>query len=169
MGDDDDDHTFETVESGASDTYPQQAGEIKKGSHVMIKGHPCKVAEVTTSKTGKHGHAKAHIVAIDIFTGKKYEDLCPCSHNISVPFVKREEYQMLTADGDTGAVSLLTEAGETKDDLNLPTFVSIGEPTDDDKKLTEEILKWIDEGKDFQVIVLSACGQEKIIQTKAAV
>lgn len=25
--------------------------------------------EVSTSKTGKHGHAKAHIVAIDIFTG----------------------------------------------------------------------------------------------------
>ena len=26
--------------------------------------------EVSTSKTGKHGHAKAHIVAIDIFTGR---------------------------------------------------------------------------------------------------
>merc|ERR1719321_241748 len=78
------------------------------------------------------------------------EDLCPTSHNVSVPFVKREEYQMLTADGDTGAVSLLTESGETKDDLNLPTFVSVGEPTDDDKKITEEILKWLDEGKDFK-------------------
>ena len=165
----DDEPTFESADAGASDVYPAEAGTLRKGSHVMIKGHPCKVAEVTTSKTGKHGHAKAHIVAIDIFTGKKYEDLCPCSHNVSVPFVKREEYQMLTADGDTGAVSLLTESGETKDDLNLPTFVSIGEPTEDDKKLTEEILKWIDEGKDFQVIVLSACGTEKIIQTKASV
>jgi len=35
----------------------------------------------------------------------------------------------------------LTESGDTKDDLNLPTFVTVGEPTDDDKKLTEEILK----------------------------
>merc|ERR1712127_844913 len=161
--------TFESGDAGAAEVYPAEAGTLRKGSHVMIKGHPCKVAEVSTSKTGKHGHAKAHIVAIDIFTGKKYEDLCPCSHNISVPFVKREEFTMLTADADTGAVSLLTETGETKDDLNLPTFVSIGEPTDDDKKLTEEILKWLDEGKDFQVIVLAACGQEKIIQTKASV
>jgi len=165
----DDEPTFESADAGASDVYPAEAGTLRKGSHVMIKGHPTKVAEVTTSKTGKHGHAKAHIIAIDIFTGKKYEDLCPCSHNVSVPFVKREEYQMLTADPDTGAVSLLTEAGDTKDDLNLPTFVSIGEPTDDDKKVTEEILKWLDEGKDFQVIVLSACGTEKIIQTKLAV
>ena len=31
---------------------------------------PCKIVEMSTSKTGKHGHAKVHMVAIDIFTGK---------------------------------------------------------------------------------------------------
>lgn len=91
-----------------------QAGEIRKGSHLMIKGRPCKCIEVSTSKTGKHGHAKAHIVAIDIFTGKKMEDLCPTSHNLDVPFVKKTEYQLLTADADTGEVSLLQENGDTK-------------------------------------------------------
>merc|ERR1712110_341696 len=95
---------FESTESGASHTYPLQAGEIRKGSHMMIKGHPCKVAEVSTSKTGKHGHAKAHIVALDIFTAKKYEDLCPTSHNVSVPNVKRTEYQLLNADAQSGEV-----------------------------------------------------------------
>merc|ERR1711870_73300 len=146
--------------------YPMQAGEIRKGSHVMIKGHPCKVAEVSTSKTGKHGHAKAHIVAIDIFTGKKLEDLCPTSHNLDVPFVKKVEYQVLSTDDDTGEVSLLQEDGSTKDDLNLPTFVKVGEPTDDDKKVVDEILKGMDEGKQVNVIVQAACGEEKIIQTK---
>merc|ERR1712014_572856 len=110
-----------------------QAGEIRKGSYLMIKGHPCKCAEVSTSKTGKHGHAKAHIVALDIFTGKKLEDLCPTSHNLEVPFVKRTEYQLLNADASTGEVSLLTESGETKDDLNVPDRVQVGEPTEDDK------------------------------------
>merc|ERR1712113_47665 len=132
----------------------------------MIKGHPCKVTDISTSKTGKHGHAKAHIVALDIFTSKKYEDLCPTSHNVEVPFVKRTEYQCLSADATSGEVSLLTEAGDTKDDLNLPTFVKIGEPTDDDKKCTEDILKAQEEGKTIMVVVQSAIGIEKIIQAK---
>merc|ERR1711963_664054 len=128
-----DEPTFESTDAGAALTYPQQAGELRKGSHVMIKGHPCKVTEISTSKTGKHGHAKAHIVALDIFTSKKYEDLCPSSHNMEVPFVKRTEFQILSADAATGEVSLLTESGETRDDLNLPDFVKVGEATEDDK------------------------------------
>merc|ERR1712048_315893 len=97
-------------------------------------------------KTGKHGHAKAHIVALDIFTGKKYEDLCPTSHNLSVPFVKNTEYQLLNADPDSGEVSLLQEDGTTKDDLNLPTFVKVGEPTEDDKKVQDELIAELDKG-----------------------
>merc|ERR1711874_599033 len=162
----DDEHTFESADAGASHVYPQQAGELRKGSHVMIKGFPCKVAEVSTSKTGKHGHAKAHIVALDIFTGKKYEDLCPTSHNLEVPFVKRTEYQLLNADPGTGEVSLLLENGETKDDLNLPTFVQIGEPTEEDTKVQKELVDGFEAGKTTIVAVLSACGQEKIVGVK---
>ena len=50
---------FENAISGESLTYPLQCSALRKNGHVMIKGNPCKIVEMTTSKTGKHGHAKA--------------------------------------------------------------------------------------------------------------
>merc|ERR1712048_1335779 len=153
-------------DAGSALTYPMEAGQLRKGSLVMLKTKPCKVSEVTTSKTGKHGHAKCHIVGTDIFTGKKYEELCAASHTIPIPFANRTEYQLLIADEGTGQVSLLMENGETKDDLNLPTFVTTGEPTDEDKKMTAEILKGMEDEKTISVTVLSACEIEKIVACK---
>ena len=43
------------------------------------------VIDVSTSKTGKHGHAKCHFVAEDIFTGKRCDELVPAGHNLEVP------------------------------------------------------------------------------------
>ncbi|XVF48415.1 hypothetical protein PTKIN_Ptkin03bG0188300 [Pterospermum kingtungense] len=79
-------HNFESMaEGGALKTYPQQADTIRKnGTYIVIKGRPCKVVQVSTSKTGKHGHAKCHFVGIDIFNGEKLEDIVPSSHNCDV-------------------------------------------------------------------------------------
>merc|ERR1712159_673842 len=91
------------ADAGASTTYPLEAGQIRKGGFIMIKGNPCKVVDVSTSKTGKHGHAKCHFVAINIFNGKKAEELCPSTHNAEVPLVNRKEYQVISDDDDNSA------------------------------------------------------------------
>eukprot|EP00921_Rhytidocystis_pertsovi_P006105 GHVQ01010375.1.p1 GENE.GHVQ01010375.1~~GHVQ01010375.1.p1 ORF type:complete len:163 (+),score=30.20 GHVQ01010375.1:164-652(+) len=153
---------FDAGESGASHTIPMQAGSIKKNAHVMLKSKPCKVVDYSTSKTGKHGHAKAHIVGLDIFTGKKYEDICPTSHNMEVPVVKRTEYQLIDITED-GFVSLLTDSG-TKDDLKMPTD---GEGHPDD--VAKQIRELFDAGKAILVTVLAACGVEKVVAAKELV
>ncbi|CAI0427501.1 unnamed protein product, partial [Linum tenue] len=97
----DEEHQFESkADAGASKTYPQQAGTIRKNGYIVIKNRPCKVVEVSTSKTGKHGHAKCHFVAIDIFNGKKLEDIVPSSHNCDVPHVNRTDYQLIDISED---------------------------------------------------------------------
>lgn len=152
-------HEYETAAAGASLVYPMQAGALRKGGHCMLKGKPCKISEISISKTGKHGHAKAHIVGNDIFTNKKYEDLCPTSHNMEVPNTARVEYQLLQAEED-GAVSVLLENGDTKDDLNLP------DETDEDRDTRAAILKAYEDGKDILVTVLCAMEREKIVGYK---
>jgi len=155
------DVTFESADAGASLTYPQQAGTIRKNAFIVIKNRPCKVIDVSTSKTGKHGHAKCHFVATDIFTGKKLEDLQPSSHNSEVPNVSRQEFTVIDISED-GFVSLMDDAGNTKDDLMLP------KGTDEAEKLAITIQKEFDDGKELSVVVLKAMGEEMISTLKSA-
>jgi len=148
------DTEFDSVNAGSSYTYPLQAGAIKKGMYLMIKNHPCKVTDVTTSKTGKHGHAKAHFIANDIFTGKKMEELAPTSHNVDVPFVVRKEYQVLDAPDNDDFISLSDENGNIKEDLKYP----------DDINLKYDIIQKFNLGNgDTYVSTISALGEEMIM------
>lgn len=144
--------------SNASSTYPMQCSALRKNGHVMIKGRPCKIVEMSTSKTGKHGHAKVHLVGIDIFNGKRYEDLCPSTHNIDVPNVSRIDFQLIDI-SDDGFVSLMTDKGETRDDLKLPTDVELSQ------KIKDEFAK---EDNTVLVTVISAVNEESIIACKNA-
>lgn len=51
---------FTKGDAGASLSYPIQCSALRKNGYVLLKGHPCKIVEMTTSKTGKHGHAKVN-------------------------------------------------------------------------------------------------------------
>eukprot|EP00698_Gefionella_okellyi_P004022 TRINITY_DN13732_c0_g1_i1.p2 TRINITY_DN13732_c0_g1~~TRINITY_DN13732_c0_g1_i1.p2 ORF type:complete len:155 (-),score=14.79 TRINITY_DN13732_c0_g1_i1:63-527(-) len=145
---------FGGADSGASETVPIQAGSVKKNNLVCLKGHPCKVAEISFSKTGKHGHAKAHVVGIDIFTGRRYEELCPSSHNMEQPVLERKDYTLLDIMED-GYISLMDEAGNIKEDLKSP-----------EGELGERIRADFDEGKELLLTVYRAMGMEAVVATK---
>ncbi|KAF5314272.1 hypothetical protein D9619_011825 [Psilocybe cf. subviscida] len=147
--------TFEAAGSGASLTFPMQCSALRKGGHVCIKGRPCKITEMSTSKTGKHGHAKVHLVAVDIFTNKKMEDISPSTHNMDVPNVNRNEYQLVNI--DDGFLNLMTQEGNAKDDVKIP-----------ESDLGKEIQAGFDDGKDLLVTIISAMGEEQAISYKEA-
>ena len=157
MADDDNAHEeqFESTDAGASHTYPMQAGNIRKGGHIVIKGRPCKVVDVSTSKTGKHGHAKCHFVATDIFTGKRFEDLTPSSHNCDVPNVVREDYSLLDV-ADDDFISLMDDAGNEKSDMRLP----------EDDALRSAIVEGFEAEKALVLTVLKSMGEEMVCAVK---
>merc|ERR1712183_196988 len=133
MGADDADYDFASADAGASETFPMQCSALRKNGFVMIKGRPCKIVEMSTSK--------------------KYEDICPSTHNMDVPNVKRRDFQLL--DVDDGFLSLMDDGGNTRDDLKVP-----------EGEIGEEITNAIAEGRDIMCTVLSACGEEAVIATK---
>merc|ERR1712072_1304983 len=148
MSDDEGKFDIETTDSGAAAVASVEAGQIRAGGYIMIKGKPCKVKNVSASKTGKHGHAKCKFAATDIFTGATCEELCPATHGIDVPFVTKKDWQI--------------------QGLQLPDQTY---KTDDDTKtsgLIKEYCQMVDEGASIDIFctVLAAVGQEKIVDVR---
>ncbi len=77
-----------------------ELGGIKEGSWLMIDGEPCQAVEVTHSKPGKHGSAKARIVGIGLFDGSKHTILNPVSANVEVPLIEKKTAQVLSVTGN---------------------------------------------------------------------
>ena len=70
--------------------------------------------------------------------GKKYEDWYPLLNDV-MTFANKAECQWPNVDAAIAArVQSLTENGETKDDLKMPTSVKIGEPTEEEEKACGE-------------------------------
>merc|ERR1711970_1097292 len=139
-------HDFGGGDSGASNVYPAQCSSLRKNGFVCIKSRPCKIVEMSTSKTGKHGHAKVHMVGIDLFTGKKYEDICPSTHNMDVPNVKRVDYQLCDITADD-FLSLMDDGGDVREDIKIPA-----------SDLGEEIRTKFNDGIDIMCTVMCAMG-----------
>merc|ERR1712216_505878 len=154
MADDEGEYEIHNADAGASATVSTEAGQIRKGRHIMIKGKPCKVRDVSTSKTGKHGHAKCKFLAACIFTGATKEELCPATHGIDVPFVKKDDY-MVNGIEEGGFLQLMYEGGahdgEVREDLQLP---NVEYKTDDDEKysaLLQDYINQMNDGANIEI------------------
>jgi translation initiation factor 5A len=89
------------------------------------------------------------LVGIDIFDGKKYEDMSPSTHNMEVPNVKRLEYNLIDVT-EEGYLSLMDDGGDVRDDLHC----------NHNPDLLDEIKKKFDAGDEMMISVLNAMGKE---------
>ena len=137
-------------------TISVESSSIKKGGYAVINEHPTKAVDISASKTGKHGSMKMHIVGVDIFTGRKYETVMPGHKTIQVPIVKKCDY-VLSCISEDGYLSLVNEAGDLREDIQLPS----GELGNDLKNAYE---------RDQNLIVQTTCamGEEHVSSYKVS-
>jgi translation initiation factor 5A len=119
------------------------------------------VSAVSTSKTGKHGHAKCNFTAINIFDGKKHEDIMPSGHFCQVPNVVRKEYKLVDITEDDGFVKLMFAEGDCREDIKLPIW-----PENYARELILKFKACGEKGKVLFVVVMSAMGHDQIMSDK---
>jgi len=80
---------------------PVDVGSLKIGHYIIIDGEPCKIVEFEKSKPGKHGSAKARIVALSVFTEAKKSLISPVDGKAEVPMIEKKTGQIISIAGNT--------------------------------------------------------------------
>lgn len=99
-------------------TKLSSVGSLQKGSYVVVDGVACKVTDTSTSRPGKHGHAKVNMMAVGLIDGKKRNLVLPGHDNVEVPIIEKKTAQVLSITGDSANV-MDSETYETFD-LEVP-------------------------------------------------
>tara|TARA_Y100000034_G_scaffold102981_1_gene128196 strand:- start:383 stop:775 length:393 start_codon:yes stop_codon:yes gene_type:complete len=87
-----------------SDTKSVSVGSLKKGDTIIIDGIPCKIVDTSTSRPGKHGHAKVNMMAVGMLDGKKRQLVMPGHDKVEAPIVEKKNAQVLSVSGNTANV-----------------------------------------------------------------
>lgn len=128
---------------------PVELGSIKVGSYVMVEGEPCRIADYVHSKPGKHGSAKARVVAIGVFDNVKRTFVKPVDSKVEVPLIEKRSGQVL---------ALLPSAVQLMD---LETYSVLEAPFPEDEELKAKLASGV-EVEFWQIL-----GRTKIMRTKS--
>lgn len=104
--------------------------------------------EYDKSKTGKHGSAKARIVAIGVFDGSKKSLLSPVASMVEVPLIEKKSGQVISITGNILQI------------MNLETFETFELPFPKE----DEVAKLISQGTEVEY--WNVLGKSKIMRVK---
>ena len=134
---------------------PTELGSLKIGSYILLPvsdqptGEPCRITEYDTSKPGKHGSAKARIVAVGIYDGQKRPHVGPVSMQIHVPLIDKRTGQIISIVGSKIQV------------MDSETFETI-----DVDMINEELEGTLEQSKDIEY--WNVMGRTKIMRIKSS-
>jgi len=117
-------------------------GNLKIGSFIVIDGEPCRIVEISRAKTGKHGSAKANVVAIGLFSKAKKTLVAPVDTQVEVPVIEKRVGQIIA---DMGTMYQVMDM-ETYETFEVEKE-SIEEDIRDKLKVGSEVEYWVVMGK----------------------
>ena len=117
-----------------SDVKYIPVSKIKTGMYIIINNEPSKVVSISKSKPGKHGAAKARIVAIGVFDKAKRTIIKSVSDKIPVPIIEKRECQVINVLGDTVEVM----------DSETYEVVSMAMPDEEDLRNKIDVGVWVE-------------------------
>ena len=127
---------------------PMDLGELRVGSYIILDGEPCRIMNYTKSKPGKHGSAKARIVAIGVFDNAKRTIVKPVSAQVDVPLIEKKTGQV---------IALLPSAVQLMD---LENYEITEAPLPEDQELSSKMASGV-EVEYWQIL-----GRTRIMRTK---
>jgi translation initiation factor 5A len=126
---------------------PVEIGDLKEGGYCVIDGEPCRIVSTEKSKPGKHGSAKARIVAIGVFDGVKRSIVNPVDTRIEVPMIEKRPGQIIATLGNN--------TYQVMDLENFETFES---------KVDDELASQITQGDEVEYWLI--LGKKKVVRKK---
>ncbi len=107
---------------------PVDVGELRVGGYMMIDGEPCRIVDIAKSKPGKHGAAKARIVAIGIFDNQKRQYVKPVDATAEIPIIDKRAGQVFSV--NPSGVQI----------MDLETYEYIDAPFPDEEDLKAKLV-----------------------------
>lgn len=127
---------------------PVDMGNLKKGNYIIIDNEPCRIVDLTKSKPGKHGSAKARVVAIGVFDGVKRSIVKPVNAKTEMPIIEKKTGQI---------IAILPKSLQVMD---LETYNIFETSFPEDIDLKDKILEGI------EIEYWKILGRMKIVRTK---
>ncbi|MEM3824232.1 MAG: translation initiation factor IF-5A [Candidatus Bathyarchaeia archaeon] len=127
---------------------PVDVGSLKVGGYILVDGEPCRIVDISKSKPGKHGSAKARVVAIGIFDGVKRSFVKPVDSNAEVSIIEKRN----------GQVFALTPSSVQV--MDLETYEYLDAPFPEEEELRAKLAPGV------EIEYWRILGKVKIIRTK---
>jgi translation initiation factor 5A len=106
---------------------PVDVGSLRVGGYMIIDNEPCHIVDITKSKPGKHGSAKARIVAIGVFDGQKRQFVKPVDSNAEIPLIDKRPGQVFTVNPNSVQI------------MDLETYEYVDAPFPDEEDLKAKL------------------------------